>query len=265
MDPLTLEVTSTRSIEGNQYFLLTGFPGRTLLLRKNEVGSLVFYDETEKVEKTWAAFEAATGEAYATGIDSCTSTAVIRTRTGDLKSPLGDFTNGLRIGYTGRCADPGLTTETFLPYVGLAERRMSNIAGEAVYALIYARLGGFTVLAERELTFGITLDQHRYAAGSPMTVRMTLRSTQDRPVRLTFPSGQDYDVVIRNAKGETVYTWSADKAFIAVFRQLEFSGEKNWVVLIPASFPAGDYTATANLATGTKFEASVPFSVEATP
>ncbi len=262
-EPWVITVAATRTVNATEYFQLTGFPGGTLLVRKDDAGGLMLYDATQQGERPWVPFAAADGEAFRTGIDVCTSSGRIRTREGALKSPLGEFNNALVVAYQTSCADAGFTSETFLPYVGLAERRTTTIAGEQVYQLIYARLGGFTVFSEKENSFGVTLDASRYRKGDLITVRMTLRNTQEQPLELTFPSGQDFDVLIRNAKGETVYTWSADKAFPAIFRQLRFQGERNWATLIPADLPPGTYSLTASLVTSSaKIEATAGLTIE---
>jgi hypothetical protein len=155
-----------------------------------------------------------------------------------------------------------MITETVLPYVGLAQRRMSNIAGEVVWDLIYTRLGGFTSFAEPERSFQAALNGTRFATNDPITVRMSLRNTTGTPLELTFPSGQDFDVVIRNEKGDEVYRWSNGRAFTLAIRTLRFSGEKNYSVAVRPGLPAGTYTLTASLAvSGTRIEAVLPLEI----
>ncbi|MBL8229718.1 MAG: hypothetical protein JNL98_14610 [Bryobacterales bacterium] len=267
-DPWVVEVTGAETINGQEYFKVTGFPGIEYL-RKNEAGTLIIYDREARAEKTWAAFGAATGEAWRTEANDCNSTAVITSRTAEVKLPAGDFNNALRIAYSfTRCADAGLTTETFLPSIGLAERRELSIAGERVYSLVYARVGDTVQVAGREWGFGVALNEVTFRPGESMQVRMTLRNTKARPVKLVFPSGQDYDIVIRDARNQVVYTWSATRSFIAVIREVEIRGEKNWLARVnigPAegNLPPGEYTLTASLATtGNRFQATVPLTIE---
>ncbi|MCC6392125.1 MAG: hypothetical protein IT167_16110 [Bryobacterales bacterium] len=263
-NPFTVEVTGTETIGGNEYFSVTGFP-QPLLLRKNQAGTLVIYDREEKREKTWVAFSAAAGEAFRTEVDPCNATAVIRTRQGELKSPFGEFSNALQVGYQPSCADAGLTSESFLPYVGLVRRTMTTIAGERKWDLIYTRLGGFSVFTEREVSFQTALDASQYKAGDAMTVRISLRGTLEPPLQLTFPTGQDFDLILRNEKGDEVYRWALGKLFTNLFRQFPLTGEKNWVLTVPVpEVPAGNYTATANLAVlGPRYEATIPFVIAA--
>lgn len=258
----TVEITGSRTINAREYFVTTGLSAEPLLLRKNDEGTLVFLTESDNQEHTWVAFQARVGEAFRTEIDDCNPTAVIRSKTAKLQNPLGEFDNALEVGYApGRCADAGLNRESFLSNIGLAQRRESNFAGEQVWDLVYARLG-FTTVGEKELSFSGTLDSSRYRAGAVMTIRMTLRSTQEQPLRLTFPSGQDYDVIFRNEAGETVYVWSSTRTFIQVVRTVEINGEKNWALTVPAPAAPGRYTATLKLAVPSGYETTVPFEVQ---
>jgi|GEM_PF-6038120 len=43
--------------------------------------------------------------------------------------------------------------------------------------------------------------------------QMSLENTSDEPVTLGFTSSQEYEIQVRNAEGESVYTFSADKMF----------------------------------------------------
>jgi len=264
-NPFTVEVAGTETIGGNEYFSVIGFPGHALLLRKNDDGTLVFYDREENREKTWVAFGAAAGQAFRTEVDPCNAAAVIWTRQGELKSPFGEFSNALQVGYQPSCADAGLTSESFLPYVGLVRRTLTTIAGERKWDLIYTRLGGFSVFTEREVSFQAALDASRYKAGDAMTVRMSLRAALAPPLRLAFPTSQDYDLILRNEKGEAVYRWALGKFFTDIFRQFPLLGEKNWVLTVPVpDVPPGSYTATANLAVaGPRYEAVIPFAIVA--
>lgn len=265
--PVTIQVREAATINGETYYRVTGFPGNPLLLRFTESGVLVNYDESERRDKPWVAFTAKTGEAFATEIDPCNGTAVIRTRNAEVKTEFGEFDTGLEVGYNpARCADAGLTRETFLPGIGLAERRYTTIAGEQVLRLVYARTSAFTSFAAPDWSFQTSLNKAVYRSGEAITARLTLRNTTENGVSLTFPSGQDYDLILRNDKGESVYNWLANKAFPLIFRgDVRIAGERNWLVVtdnLPRLAP-GVYTATGSLATTQRIEATVTFRVEA--
>ena len=258
------EITSTRTLEGKEYFQLEGLPSGTLLLRRNEAGTLVFFSERDRAEHNWVAFEATTGEAFRTEIDPCNTTAVIQSKNAELHGAIGDFREGaLRVGYGPiQCADAGLIAETFLPYVGLAQRRMSNIAGEVVWDLIYTRLGRFTSFSESDRSFQVSLNGVRFAPDEPITVRMALHGATATPWELTFPSGQDFDIVIRNSNGEEVYRWSEGRFFTQAVRTLRITGERNFVAAIRPNLAAGTYSLMAVLAVlGPKIETTLPLEI----
>jgi hypothetical protein len=183
------------------------------------------------------------------------------------QGPVGRVENGLEIG------DPtvfqiGLVKEIFVPYIGMMHRT-ENTGGPSVatYDLIYARLGGITVLEEPQIGFRLSLDKRIYVSDQmppvdsrraipQMTARITLRVNQPRPLAIEFPSTQVYDLAIMNDKGEKV------------FQTLQFGpGEANFVIVVPlrganGPLPQGKYTAEAWLATGAKrYTSTVTFDV----
>jgi hypothetical protein len=281
-DTWTIEVQRNEQIDGRTYAVVTGFPNGPHWLRMSEEGTLLMYDRAARQDKIWAAFNAPIGERYPSAIDECSATGVIESRRARYSGPVGEFGETLRVAYppTG-CADAGITDEHYLAYVGLLRRTYSSIAGPRPYDLVYARLGGVTVVSAKEITFSLTLDKSVYTANlmppvnlqtavPVMMARMTLRNTQDEPVVLEFPSGQSFDIAIKNEKGETVLRWSDGKFFTMVFRTERFSGEKNWTADLRLAgadgrpLPEGRYTAEAWLATTEpqRFRASVGFEVK---
>jgi len=101
--------------------------------------------------------------------------------------------------------------------------------------------------------FGLTIDRTTYPArgngdSQEMIARLTLRNGQEEPLSVTFPSGQRFDLQIWNNRGESVYTWSADKLFLQAMETIVIRPreEKNWVVDVPlAALPEGRYAVKA--------------------
>ena len=54
------------------------------------------------------------------------------------------------------------------------------------------------------------------AGPSAVTLSLAVTNTSSAPVELSFGSSQQYDFLVRRADGVTVWTWSADKMFLAV-------------------------------------------------
>ena len=247
--PFTVAVTGTQDAAAQTYFIVQGFPTGTVWMRMADDGTLYSYDPDTKAESVWAAFGSPEGQTYSTSVGPCNQTARITSKSAKLDIPIGHFENGLSIEYLpAGCADAGLTSEAYLPYIGLVRREATSIAGPVVYDLAYARLnGGLTYLSAPEQSFTLSLDNLVYPAGASITARLTIRNTQ-APLTLTFPNGQRYDVVVRDAKGSVVYQWSRGKLFIQMVGTVVVNGEQTWLIPFAAPDAAGKYTVEAWLA-----------------
>ena len=63
--------------------------------------------------------------------------------------------------------------------------------------------------------------------GGALTMSLTIENNTDKTVTLNHTSGQKYDFKLFDAAGSNVYTWSADKMFIAALTSTELkAGEK---------------------------------------
>jgi len=278
---LVLEITATGQFNGRTYWLLHGLPDRDYWLRMDESGTLLAFDRERNQEEVWYAFQAPEGEVYRTALPgNCCSSAVISARRAKYKGPIGEVDYALEVGYPG-VFQVGIERELFLPYIGMVHRRQATGGPTyATYDLIYSRTGGVTVVAEPELSFSLTVDRSIYTADlmppvdprraiPVMTARLTLRNTTPDPVDLTFPTGQSYDLVLRNEKGDVVFRWSEGKAFTEAVRKESFRGERNWVILVALAgrderpLPQGKYIAEAWLTTtGPRaYAASVGFEI----
>lgn len=250
--PFTVEIVAPAANEAPAgYLLARGFPSGDAWLRMADDGTLYVWSPETRQEQVWAAFGAADGQSYNTAIDPCNKVASIASKSAKAEIPIGQFDNALSISYppTG-CADAGLTTETYLPYIGLVQRTVTSFGGPVTYDLIYARLNdGLTIITAPEQSFALALDNVTYAPNATITARLTLRNTQTQPLKLTFPSGQRYDVTIRNEKGDLVYQWSDGKGFTQLFGTMELTGERTWTVAFPAPAAPGAYKVEAWLAT----------------
>ena len=274
-DVMTLEVTRAAQFQGRTYFLLKGLPTGDYWLRRDEKGSVLAYDPDRAQEQLWYAFLNPVGQSYQTFLPgSNNSPAVVASNETLYWGPIGWFNWALEIRYPG-VFQVGITKELFLPYVGLIHREQA-IGGPAVarWDLIYLRSGGVTYVTEESVSFGLTLDRYIYRTPGEVIARFTLRNHRWEPLRLDFPSGQIYDFVLRNDKGEIVYQWSEGKAFPAVFRTESHGyGERNYALLVPLAdktgrpLPAGKYLAEAWLTTAgpRSYSAAAGFEIAATP
>jgi hypothetical protein len=79
-------------------------------------------------------------------------------------------------------------------------------------------------------------------------ISITLTNTADEDVRLTFTSGQKYEIVIENQAGQEVYRYSIDKSFIMALQNVEIKAgdeitwQETWDYLQTGErIPSGDY------------------------
>ena len=269
-------------LNNNLYFLLHGLTPNDTWVRMGNDGTWYAWDSATKTDTVWAAFGTPEGTGYDTAMNPCSKSAAVVSRSAKYSGPVGNFDWALEVRYQpGGCADAGLEHEIYLPWVGLLHRTETTIAGPRDYDLIYARLGTVTVISEKEVTFGLSLDKPVYTANlmppvvpqlavPVMTARLHLRVTQDAPLELTFASGQTYELVVKDDKGQVVYRWSDGKAFTAAFRKESFGpGERNYVVIVRLAdqgdqpLAAGKYVAEAWLTTAGQriYTASVGFEI----
>jgi Intracellular proteinase inhibitor len=237
----TVAVERGSAFEGRDYFLVKGFPSTPeVYLRNDGAGRVWMWDGEAKRERVWLDF---TADEAPTGVDPCNALSRVESREAKYSGPVGEFVNALRVRYTiAGCADTGVDSDLFLPYVGLVQRMVQTIAGPRAFELVYARLGEVAVITEPEVSFGVAVDRGAKA------VRLTLRNTTGVPLELNFGSSQSFDVVVRDEEGKDVWQWSSTRSFIQVLRNEQVSGERLWVVALP-ELKAGRYSVEGWLTT----------------
>lgn len=255
----TVVVGPAATFDGQSYLSVEGFDG-TQWLRPDPSGALYLYDPAANSERIFMAADGGVNN-----VEPCGQSGRVVSSDADYSGPIGTFKGVVEIRYDpGRCADAGIVRELYLPYVGLLQRTVTTIAGSRDYDLIYARVGGVLVVSGPETSLTLALDSPVYAAGAKPLARIALRHTGASPLTLQFPSGQRYDVAVRNELGRTVYRWSDGVVFTQAAGTLQVQGEQNWLVpLRLPDLPPGAYTAEAVLTTGPRitWAATVPFAV----
>ena len=261
-EPLSVSVDRLEAVDGRTYAVLRGLTGGDLWLRQSDEGVLYAWDAGARAERVYLDFSAATGQTFRTAAHQCNPTATIVHKDMRAKLPLGDFAGLIAVRYNpGQCADAGLTQDLYLPYVGLMRRTETSIIGPRLYDLVYARINGVVMVSAPEAGFAV----HAAVEGVRIHTRLTLRNTLGGPLRLTFSSGQQFDLSLTNDKGEVVYTWSATRSFIQALTSLDINGEYNWAVVVPKPAAPGRYVLNAWLTTvgSVAWRASTPVEVPA--
>lgn len=268
------QIVRAEVIGAHEYFLWQSSTGEEAWLRMAEDGTLWQLEPEGQGEQVRVAFATPEGGVFETVADPCNREGVMEKKNTVHRGPVGEYYGALAVRYpAANCADAGLDREVYAPWIGLVHRSGITIAGPRASELIYARLGGVTVLSAPEVAFSLTLDRAVYREPA-LLARITLRHSQPEPIPLIFPSGQTFELVIRSERGDEVYRWSEGKAFTLAIRRQEFSaGEFNWPVTVELRdregkpFPPGRYFAEAWLTTmGPKaFAASAPLEITPDP
>jgi hypothetical protein len=82
-------------------------------------------------------------------------------------------------------------------------------------------VGSQVIAAGNSGSFSVTVTPGHDSGTWDATLRVDLRGGS--PLTLTFPSGQEYDLRLRDSDGTTLWTWSADKVFPQVVHQRDVS------------------------------------------
>lgn len=88
-----------------------------------------------------------------------------------------------------------------------------------VVAIAVLAAPGGTVMVDRiegNLRYEASIAKKAFDPGEAVEVALAVRNTGSSPAPVTFSSGQRYDLVIRRPRGDEVWRWSHDKAFIQV-------------------------------------------------
>jgi len=71
---------------------------------------------------------------------------------------------------------------------------------------------------EGSLALEAAVARRAFAAGESVELTLTGRNTGNAALSVTFTSGQRFDFIVRRPRGDEVWRWSHDKAFIQVIQ-----------------------------------------------
>ncbi len=245
-----IKVSLPVETNGNVYHYVTGFGPNRLMLRQNEYGNLVYWDQEKETELIFTAFESAPPvaafEAYGR---QCPSTGRALPVRGDYSGPAGRWSAQVVEFHPYACADAGDLSEQYVENVGMVRRVVQTFIGPRTFDLVYARLGNQTITAGDAGDFSVTVITARDGASWDATLRLDLPSS----IKAKFPSSQDYDLRLIDSNGNGVWSWSANKIFAQAERTVnlgKFSATVN--VPFPTAIPEGRqaYVLEAWLTTG---------------
>jgi len=124
-------------------------------------------------------------------------------------------------------------------------------------------------IAPSSMQFHLSSSKSELGIGEPITFSMKLRNKGTKAQLISFRSGQRFDILLQNSKGETVWKWSANKRFteslsrqtLAPNASFDFEAKWDGRALPDAQITPGTYTAHAILTSVPRLEAP-PVSIE---
>lgn len=179
------------------------------------------YNEDSAASVLLADFARNTGTRFNLALGGCNNSATIGAKNLAVTVPAGSFQRVTRLDFGRNCADAGLISAWFAPNVGLIRWSESNIAGAKEYSLKSARIGSTVIgqaAAADSVRISAVLPGPRVLGNVTPRVGASLRieNTGSQAQTFTCPSAQQFDILIRNAAGEIVNTWSASRMFAQV-------------------------------------------------
>ncbi|MFN9429465.1 MAG: BsuPI-related putative proteinase inhibitor [Acidobacteriota bacterium] len=252
---MTIRVGEAAERGGLVFHRLEGYAPKPIWVRQASPKVYTYWDEARRKEGVLWRFD---GEEFMALATDCGQSGALSPSASPYRGPIGYFEQVLAIDYRpGRCADAGLTREIFGPWLGLLERRETTLAGERTLSLVYAQIGGITYVQEPSLQFSLSLA----LTESTVQTRLILHNRDGREIVLRFPSGQEFDFIIRNEAGQVVYRWSEDKFFTQAEVTRRIQGEAIWQTAVPVgTLRRGLYSVEGLLVNtdGQRFSATVP-------
>jgi hypothetical protein len=278
-----MEIGEQATHDGRIYFQLDNPFGLDAFVRQADDGRFVAWNADTGTDAVWYDFSAGDRTPWRAEGRDCLEQGRVVGRGLEADVPAGKFTNALKVELRGPCADAGSTDEVFAPGVGMIEHEEITIAGPQLFQLREARIDGKVISREASaLSLVLSLDQPVYTpnlmppvdrdqAVPTMHAVLRIQNTSGRPLRLDFPSGQQFDAQILGPSGDVLYTWSATRSFIQAATSIELDeGFKEFEVETPLGvadssepWPAGRYLLRAWLPTRNepRYEAQVPFEI----
>jgi hypothetical protein len=227
-------------INDRTYFTLRGYTSDLALVRWNETGELVAFDQEKHQEEVLISFPATErGWWQANGRPGgCDQEGQTQEKRVGYDGPAGPIRNVLQIRYrTFSCADVGVESEQFAENIGMLRRVVQSIAGPRTFDLIYARAGSVVIDATPSARFMVSTEQSRDSEFIRATLRIQLTPND---LLLTFPTSQEYDAQLKDEAGNVLWTWSDGQAFTDAEHNRWISRRWETTIMIPKPPSAGE-------------------------
>ena len=219
-ETLVVQVGQVGYMMGGQvYYKLRGYTPQELFVRASESGDLYYFDEELDRELLLTSFQPTSNFWFHAPQRICEQEFQPQLKRVDYQGPAGSYNNSaLLLHYRSfACADAGVEEERYAENVGMVRRVSTTIAGPVTYELVRASVGPLAISERPSVSFSVNLRQ----LPDRLIANLHLDVSGGSPVRLVFPSAQEYEVVLRDSSGQQIWRWSDGLAFAqAVHKKL---------------------------------------------
>lgn len=197
---------------GAVYHYLTGYVPGTILVRYNEAGDLVQFDEELQAERVLTAFSGRPGDWWDAPGRECALQGSLAEKTAPYAGPAGRWNRVEELRYrTVNCADAGVEMEIYADNIGMLRRVITTFAGPRTFELIAASVGGQVIDNPGRGRFAVAVEDIPENDVWRVTLRIDFGNSG--PLKARFSSGQMVDVWVRDAEGTVVFKWSDGRVF----------------------------------------------------
>jgi hypothetical protein len=133
------------------------------------------------------------------------------------------------------CADTGIGSEQYAANTGMVRRATNSIAGPVTFDLESASVGNIRIDAAQHASFTAGVLQTEQQ-GIQVLLRLETNSPLD--LKLRYPTGQEFDVAVRDDAGRVVWKWSDGQFFTAAQHETTITGKWSRAVPIPSELLA---------------------------
>lgn len=258
-ETMTIRVSEPVALHsGRVYHFVRGFEDGVRMLRIDEAGNLMQYDEETEQESLLAGFSAPAGELWTAPRRACQPEGETGAERVAAEGPAGRWGQALELRYYyGTCAGPGAASELYVENIGMVRRIVNTLDGLRTYELIHARVGNVTVESRDRGRFTVNVEPEASGEAWLVTLRLDLGSAG--AMRLRFASGQEYDVAVRDAEGNALWTWSDGQFFDQALHEKELGNQWSVTVRVPKAEGAAFIEGWLTTAPGSaRFAAAAP-------
>jgi hypothetical protein len=240
--------TFTMSVSGTLFYLndhtyysLRGYTDQPILVRLDEQQDLVVFDQEAYTERKLISFQPSDTYWWEAPNRTCEQEGQTAERRVLHEGPAGPIPDVLEVRYrTFGCADVGAEVEQFAENIGMVRRVNNTIAGPRTFDLIEANVNKVHVAAQPSGSFSVVVTD--VDLKGDITAHLNLRLGAGKTFKLDFPTGQEYDVVVRGEDGRMLWLFSSTALFVQALHSRDIDG--SWS--IPVKIPRGAFTGSTN-------------------